>query len=1542
MEGDTVPRPVPRPRRNVQQKPVPEEQGKKYENVSMDSSKTIFNITEESQEVSRVDKNVDELDNPYRNVITEMNNLNLEMNKSLSSDKKVFQDSEDSKKPVPAPRRHQNASAEGSGAVSKKPTRKAPGLPSKSSKEAPQKPARRTSRDNQTKLYPDLEETPDNDATLEKSASSSTLNSSHSSNDNLSKYKTSSPGDILKSIGATSKLLTESITERVSARTKGAKHKFDKNVQSSKEKLSSWGVETSSKLKNVRSRFNVIGSSGSNLSLGRQDKRSPTFDPDRPQTLPPSDTVFQSIQFNSPLQSKTNNCDDISMAESSYEIPKSKASLTSETSESGAAKSIPSSPKLSGFERNSNMTQSMVSGGGKPRRPPPPVMRIRSESNLCQDSDSSVEGFPCPTIPAPVLKQEPPYGKINKSQYTDSTESDSMENVQMRRHEDYENASIASNRATVDPTDKPLYPRLFSRLASADSSLEDFYESRKRDKKKKMEENPKKCDSWTFYDIAANEEEERDMSSPEPIYANQEPVYGRLCDMESQKGIIMPQKVIQMQAKRISSRNPKDIIDEFDPLFASSVDDNFGNKSNQLILLENLLSEETYGSIDDDNITDDLSITPDLSDDDNSSVDTGVLASERSEPIAGPSTSQSEGKRSVIVHQNLRLRSDSTENIVDETEIEPYLAQVDEDHFSAEGAAADLRRPTAPRTNWFVDEATAVREKYAKEQNIDPANKNDLSGGSKKNQDKVGKSIPMIPPMDPPSYQQALREGANPQVIGEKSAPISAPQTHTAASAVPPSSGSSMMSRFSNVFQKGKINILRKSSFKSGKKDVATVLEMLPKPAIIPRGTRFEGLLIRLPSGTGVVKDILKEFQSRFVILHEQKFSTFLDASLKTPKETFPLDHVTTIQIVLNHKFSNSTTEKHCFELTVATPKSQSSSQALNNPNMVMTTNNSGNSKFQRVCYLYSAAKASERNKWMQRVMESMTDVFPSGVTNDFTRAGWCYLKKSITAQWSGAWLLLQRRKLIFYSTAEKKLEVMDLRKARCLVLKDSDDSIVNLHVESGPLLMIDCPPFTVYFIMSSPRETKIWRHIVKEEALRNGSLLKHQQLTKDNVPVLIDKCVNFIYAHGSMSEGIYRKSGTENAIQKLLNAFHADAFSVQITRSDYSEHDVANVLKRFIRDLPEPMLGKYTVGFLSVSSLKSATEKVDSYKQLLSRLPTIEYQALRKLLGHLNFIQSQKQQNKMSSENLAMIWGSNLLYDKDSTNGEVKYSSQETSTMHDLIVYYKNLFHPTADEVAKEQIMLSVLQKYHATAENLADTVKKSGDLKVWVTIVGEKSGDEKQQVNVSLTPTKTVYDLCKELAGKINLPPHRVTLSEILLGGDLTRPLHHTENVLNIVLRWTDWSDVDRKDNYLELRPTKFLYDVERALRNLPTVSPNTELKFADCKTRTLKAFTLELLDGKISVIKKEKQGDTTKVKEIDMKNVVAYLGFEKKRECQVRWAITLVENAFTKRNRDSPFMGHILAGTNSNDQIIWYSSILYCLYKTDILPSPELILP
>ncbi|CAH2211541.1 jg24719 [Pararge aegeria aegeria] len=59
----------------------------------------------------------------------------------------------------------------------------------------------------------------------------------------------------------------------------------------------------------------------------------------------------------------------------------------------------------------------------------------------------------------------------------------------------------------------------------------------------------------------------------------------------------------------------------------------------------------------------------------------------------------------------------------------------------------------------------------------------------------------------------------------------------------------------------------------------------------------------------------------------------------------------------------------------------------------------------------------------------------------------------------------------------------------------------------------------------------------------------------------------------GSLSEGIYRRAGSSVVLSELLARFRRDSWSVQLTPGQHSEHDVAGVLKRFFRDLPEPLV---------------------------------------------------------------------------------------------------------------------------------------------------------------------------------------------------------------------------------------------------------------------------------------------------------------------------------------------------------------------------------
>ncbi|KAF4524911.1 hypothetical protein B566_EDAN013660, partial [Ephemera danica] len=113
---------------------------------------------------------------------------------------------------------------------------------------------------------------------------------------------------------------------------------------------------------------------------------------------------------------------------------------------------------------------------------------------------------------------------------------------------------------------------------------------------------------------------------------------------------------------------------------------------------------------------------------------------------------------------------------------------------------------------------------------------------------------------------------------------------------------------------------------------------------------------------------------------------------------------------------------------------------------------------------------------------------------------------------------------------------------------------------------------------------------------------------------------------------------------------------------------------------------------------------------------------------------------------------------------------------------------------------------------------------------------------------------------------------LQEYVLGGTLRRPLHASERVLEVVVRWSYWPEEHRKDNQL-VRPT--LSDLGH------------EFKFADQRSRSFKNFHFEISDGKLICYKDHKLN--SKLNEWKIDEIVWYLGFEPKRDPESSWSIT-----------------------------------------------------
>ncbi|XP_060237018.1 rho GTPase-activating protein 24 isoform X1 [Meriones unguiculatus] len=148
--------------------------------------------------------------------------------------------------------------------------------------------------------------------------------------------------------------------------------------------------------------------------------------------------------------------------------------------------------------------------------------------------------------------------------------------------------------------------------------------------------------------------------------------------------------------------------------------------------------------------------------------------------------------------------------------------------------------------------------------------------------------------------------------------------------------------------------------------------------------------------------------------------------------------------------------------------------------------------------------------------------------------------------------------------------------------------------------------------------------------------------------PMLVEQCVDFIRQRGLKEEGLFRLPGQANLVKELQDAF--DCGEKPSFDSNTDVHTVASLLKLYLRELPEPVIpyAKYE-DFLSCATLLSKDEDAgvkELVKQVKS-LPVVNYNLLKYICRFLDEVQSYSGVNKMSAQNLATVFGPNILRPK-------------------------------------------------------------------------------------------------------------------------------------------------------------------------------------------------------------------------------------------------------------------------------------------------------
>ncbi|KAF5880152.1 rho GTPase-activating protein 29-like isoform X2, partial [Clarias magur] len=161
-----------------------------------------------------------------------------------------------------------------------------------------------------------------------------------------------------------------------------------------------------------------------------------------------------------------------------------------------------------------------------------------------------------------------------------------------------------------------------------------------------------------------------------------------------------------------------------------------------------------------------------------------------------------------------------------------------------------------------------------------------------------------------------------------------------------------------------------------------------------------------------------------------------------------------------------------------------------------------------------------------------------------------------------------------------------------------------------------------------------------------------------DGVPFIIRKCTSEIESRALNIKGIYRLNGAKSRVEKLCQAFENGKDLVEL--SDLYPHDISNVLKLYLRQLPEPLilyryyndiigLGKEaqsirTDNTHSPSLGVELNRVVFKIRDLLRRLPPAHYRTLHFLITHLHRVSEHAEENKMDARNLGIIFGPTLI----------------------------------------------------------------------------------------------------------------------------------------------------------------------------------------------------------------------------------------------------------------------------------------------------------
>uniref|UniRef100_A0A8C7K2V9 ArfGAP with RhoGAP domain, ankyrin repeat and PH domain 3 n=1 Tax=Oncorhynchus kisutch TaxID=8019 RepID=A0A8C7K2V9_ONCKI len=421
-------------------------------------------------------------------------------------------------------------------------------------------------------------------------------------------------------------------------------------------------------------------------------------------------------------------------------------------------------------------------------------------------------------------------------------------------------------------------------------------------------------------------------------------------------------------------------------------------------------------------------------------------------------------------------------------------------------------------------------------------------------------------------------------------------------------------------------------------------------------------------------------------------------------------------------------------------------------------------------------------------------------------------------SQWKEGYFVLQKSNLFICPGNDGAAEdIINLKRLQELSIVTE-----NQNHEKKEILVLVEKGRTLHLQGMGRLDFSLWYADIQRAAGGKGNTLREQQLSRNDIPIIVDSCIAFITQYGLGHEGIYRKNGATSRIKLLMEEFRNDARNVKLRIGDNFIEDVTDVLKRFFREIDDPifMADLHQLWKEAVRTAKDKNQRLDRYKEIIRSLPRVNRTTLAALISHLYRVQKCADLNQMCTKNLSLLFAPSLFQ----TDGKGEHEVKITTTYMSLM-YFSTVWFSVGISLCSGSLNIP------------------AGEKDVWLTF-------------------------------------------ETIEEGQLERPLHPKEKVLEQALQWCKMAD-----------PSSAYLVVKRVPKGEAYKSEIMKMGVLKCREeppkllhgKVFQEHTFQIKDHKLLLLKDKKS--IKPEKEWPLKSMKIYMGIRKKLKPPTRWGFTLM---------------------------------------------------